>query len=209
MEYSILIEAYDKIGATRKRLEMTDILIRLILEAPAGILDRLVYLSLGKLGPDYLGTELGLAEKLVLRAVAENGGAPLPQVEKMLSSEGDIGIVADVDKAGETLAVDYDGRLVPYLFSELDELSLAYAITVHKSQGSEYPCVVIALMTQHYPMLQRNLLYTAMTRGKRLVVIVGAQRALSVALENDHSGRRRSRLATRLGKSVPMRGGNG
>jgi exodeoxyribonuclease V alpha subunit len=122
---------------------------------------------------------------------------------------GDIGIVADVDKAGETLAVDYDGRRVNYLFSELDELSLAYAITVHKSQGSEYPCVVIALMTQHYPMLQRNLLYTAVTRGKRLVVIVGAQRALSAALENDHSGRRRSLLATRLGNPARMRGGDG
>ena len=112
---------------------------------------------------------------------------------------GDIGIVVDVDKRAETLTVDYEGRPVPYLFSELEELLLAYAITVHKSQGSEYPCVVIALMTQHYPMLQRNLLYTAMTRGKRLVVIVGTQRALAVALENDRSGRRRSRLAIRLG----------
>ncbi len=111
---------------------------------------------------------------------------------------GDIGIVIDVDKNSETLTVDYEGRRVPYLFSELEELSLAYAITVHKSQGSEYPCVVVALMTQHFTMLQRNLLYTAMTRGKRLVIIVGAERALSIALENDRSGHRRSRLAERL-----------
>ncbi|MFH1980952.1 MAG: ATP-dependent RecD-like DNA helicase [Pseudomonadota bacterium] len=111
---------------------------------------------------------------------------------------GDIGIVIDAELRSETLTVDYEGRAVTYLFSELEELSLAYAITVHKSQGSEYPCVVIALMTQHYPMLQRNLLYTAMTRGKRLVVIVGSQRALAVALENDRSGHRRSRLAERL-----------
>lgn len=111
---------------------------------------------------------------------------------------GDIGVVADVDPKTETLSVEFEGRLVSYLFSELEELALAYAITVHKAQGSEYPCVVIALMNQHYPMLQRNLLYTAMTRGKRLVVIVGTQRALAVALENDRSDRRRSRLADRL-----------
>jgi DNA ligase-1 len=95
MAYARLADAYAALEGTSKRLEMTDILIRLFLEAPPGILDRLVYLSLGKLGPDYLGTELGLADKLVLKAVAENGGIPLRQVERMLASEGDIGIVAE------------------------------------------------------------------------------------------------------------------
>jgi exodeoxyribonuclease V alpha subunit len=111
---------------------------------------------------------------------------------------GDIGLVDSVDPAAGRLHVDYDGRLVEYLFEELHELSLAYAITVHKSQGSEYPCAVVLLMTQHYPMLQRNLLYSAMTRGKELVVIVGMQRALATALKNDRPARRRSRLSERL-----------
>ena len=75
-------------------------------------------------------------------------------------------------EAGE-LAVDFEGREVIYGVSELDELVLAYATTIHKSQGSEYPAIVIPLVTQHYPMLQRNLVYTGVTRGKRLVVLVG------------------------------------
>ena len=75
------------------------------------------------------------------------------------------------------LVADFDGRKITYGFGELDELVLAYATTIHKSQGSEYPAVVIPLTTQHYPMLQRNLLYTGVTRGKRLVVLVGQRKA--------------------------------
>jgi exodeoxyribonuclease V alpha subunit len=86
----------------------------------------------------------------------------------------------------------------PTNFVELDELGLAYAITVHKSQGSEYPAVVIPLLTQHYIMLQRNLLYTALTRGKQLVVMVGTAKALDVALNNDRPRQRRSMLARHL-----------
>jgi exodeoxyribonuclease V alpha subunit len=92
---------------------------------------------------------------------------------------------------------------VPYDFLELDELALAYAISVHKSQGSEYPAVVIPLLTQHYIMLQRNLLYTALTRGKQLVVIVGSQKALNIALGNDRPRQRRSMLARRLNPQLP------
>ena len=111
---------------------------------------------------------------------------------------GDIGIMHSVDPEKERAEVDYEGRIVPYDFLELDELTLAYAISVHKSQGSEYPAVVIPLLTQHYIMLQRNLLYTALTRGKQLVVMVGTTKALNVALKNDRPRQRRSMLARRL-----------
>ncbi|BBO68280.1 ATP-dependent RecD-like DNA helicase [Desulfosarcina alkanivorans] len=111
---------------------------------------------------------------------------------------GDIGIVDSIDMENERAEVDYDGRKVAYDFVELDELGLAYAISVHKSQGSEYPAVVIPLLTQHYIMLQRNLLYTALTRAKQLVVMIGTTKALDVALRNDRPRQRRSMLAQRL-----------
>jgi exodeoxyribonuclease V alpha subunit len=111
---------------------------------------------------------------------------------------GDIGMLDSIDLEAERAEVDYDGRKVSYDFVELDELSLAYAISVHKSQGSEYPAVVIPLLTQHYIMLQRNLLYTALSRGKQLVVMVGTAKALKVALNNDRPRQRRSMLARRL-----------
>ncbi|MCG8643828.1 MAG: ATP-dependent RecD-like DNA helicase [Desulfobacterales bacterium] len=111
---------------------------------------------------------------------------------------GDIGIIHDVDKPRNSLVVDYDGRLVEYDILELDELSLAYTISVHKSQGSEYAAVVIALTTTHFPLLQRNLLYTAMTRGKQLVIIVGSSRALELALNNNKTDLRLSSLKDRL-----------
>ena len=111
---------------------------------------------------------------------------------------GDIGRITAVDLEEQTLTVDFDGRPVPYAFSELDELSLAYAITVHKSQGSEFPAVVMPLTTQHYMLLQRNLVYTGVTRGKRLVVLVAEPRALAIAVRRFESVQRRSRLADRL-----------
>jgi exodeoxyribonuclease V alpha subunit len=89
---------------------------------------------------------------------------------------GDLGIVSRIDMEEGALTVDFDSREVIYGFTELDELVLAYATTIHKSQGSEYPAVVIPLTTQHYVMLQRNLVYTGVTRGKRLVVLVGSGR---------------------------------
>ncbi|MEN8244728.1 MAG: ATP-dependent RecD-like DNA helicase [Thermodesulfobacteriota bacterium] len=111
---------------------------------------------------------------------------------------GDIGMVTSADQNKELLKVNFEGRTVAYEFSELDELSLAYAISVHKSQGSEYPAVVVPLMTQHFPLLQRNLLYTAITRGKRLVVLIGNRRAVDIALGNDKPRLRASRLAQRI-----------
>ncbi len=111
---------------------------------------------------------------------------------------GDIGQVEDVDAQRERLTVSYDDRRVDYEFNERDELTLAYAISVHKSQGSEYPAVVIPLLTQHFALLQRNLLYTAITRGREVVVIVGSKRAVAVAVENNRPRQRLSFLQQRL-----------
>jgi exodeoxyribonuclease V alpha subunit len=92
------------------------------------------------------------------------------------------------------LSVDFDGREITYGFGELDELVLAYATTIHRSQGSEYPAVVIPLTTQHNPMLQRNLVYTGVTRGKRLVVLVGQRKALAIAVKGARARKRCSKL---------------
>ncbi len=102
---------------------------------------------------------------------------------------GDLGVIAKINRVDQEVKVDFESRQVVYDFADLDELALAYVLTIHKSQGSEYPCVVIPLHTQHYMMLQRNLLYTAVTRGKRLVVLVGSRRALNIAVS------RRDRLS--------------
>lgn len=107
---------------------------------------------------------------------------------------GDIGTIADVDADEGEAAVDFDGRTVVFAFGELDTLVPAYAATIHKSQGSEYPAVVIPVMTQHYTMLQRNLLYTGVTRGRKLVVLVGQKRAVAVAVKNALGRRRWSKL---------------
>ena len=107
---------------------------------------------------------------------------------------GDIGFVQTVDTEENTLTVDFEDRIVSYGFGELDLLQPAYAITVHKSQGSEYPAVVIPLSTQHYPMLQRNLLYTAVTRGKTLVILLGQKKAVAMAARNGSSKKRWTKL---------------
>ncbi len=111
---------------------------------------------------------------------------------------GDIGRIVRVDPEEQEVAVRVDDRTVPYDFSELDELALAYAVTVHKSQGSEYATVILPVHTTHYPMLQRNLLYTAITRAKRLLVLAGTKKALAIAVRNDATLRRFSRLKQRL-----------
>ncbi len=112
---------------------------------------------------------------------------------------GDIGRVHSFDFNEQTMTLLVDRRRVTYDWSEVDELTHAYAISVHKSQGSEYPVVVIPLMTQHYIMLQRNLLYTAVTRARRLVVLVGTRMAIAIAVKNDRIAQRYSALDWRLG----------
>jgi exodeoxyribonuclease V alpha subunit len=115
---------------------------------------------------------------------------------------GDIGVVASVDANAGTLTVrfdeDADGRAVKYEAAEIDDLTLAYACSVHKSQGSEFPAVVIPLLTSHFVMLSKNLLYTAVTRGKRLVVLVADPRAITLALADERKTERESRLAERI-----------
>src|ERR1700751_3319431 len=101
------------------------------------------------------------------------------------------------------LTVDFDGRKVSYGFGELDELVLAYATTIHKSQGSEYPAVVIPLTTQHYPMLQRNRVYAGVTRGKRLVVLIGQRKALAIAIKGARTRWRWSKLQEWLSAREP------
>ena len=124
-------------------------------------------------------------------------GDKVMQVENDYDKEvynGDLGIVSRIDMEESELSVDFDGREVVYGFAELDELVLAYATTIHKSQGSEYPAVVIPLTTQHYPMLQQNLVYTGVTRGKRLVVLIGQRKALAIAVKGSRARRRWSKL---------------
>ena len=111
---------------------------------------------------------------------------------------GDIGQVCGILKATDQLQVDFDGRVITYDPGEREDLTLAYAVTVHKAQGSEFPAVLLVLTTHHYMMLQRNLLYTALTRGRRLVVILGSKRALGMAIRNDRPVRRFTHLAARL-----------
>ncbi len=111
---------------------------------------------------------------------------------------GDIGNIKEIDYEEQTVKILFYHRIVDYDFSELNELTLAYAITVHKSQGSEYPVVIIPLLTQHFLLLQRNLLYTAITRAKRLVIIVGTSKAMWIAIKNDKTIQRNTYLKERL-----------
>ncbi|HEX7809428.1 MAG TPA: AAA family ATPase, partial [Thermoanaerobaculia bacterium] len=125
---------------------------------------------------------------------------------------GDVGVIAAIEPEKEVFAVDYGAELiVDYTFDEADQLTLAYATTIHKSQGSEYPAVVVVLMPQHSIMLRRNLLYTAVTRGRKLVVVVGDQRSIDMAVRTGRGGERNTRLAKLLnldqreGSPVPQR----
>ncbi len=111
---------------------------------------------------------------------------------------GDIGRITRIGSDSQKVTIDFEGRDVFYEHSDLDEIVLAYAISVHKSQGSEYPAVIIPILMQHYLLLQRNLIYTAVTRGKQLVVMVGTKKALSTGVKNDRVQKRHSRLQYRL-----------
>jgi exodeoxyribonuclease V alpha subunit len=111
---------------------------------------------------------------------------------------GDIGIVEKIDPVEQELSIRFDDRLVTYDYGELDEVSLAYAVTIHKSQGSEFPAVVIPVAMQHYMLLQRNLIYTGITRAKRLLVVVGQKKALGLAVRNDEARKRYSGLLSSL-----------
>jgi exodeoxyribonuclease V alpha subunit len=111
---------------------------------------------------------------------------------------GDIGRITQIYTENQQLAISFDGREVTFDFSDLDEIVLAYAVSVHKSQGSEFPAVVIPVLTQHYILLQRNLIYTAVTRGQKLVVMVGTRKALAIGVKNDKTKKRYTYLQHRL-----------
>jgi exodeoxyribonuclease V alpha subunit len=114
---------------------------------------------------------------------------------------GDIGAIEKIDPVEQELSIRFDDRLVKYDFGELDEISLAYAVTIHKSQGSEFPAVVMPVAMQHYMLLQRNLIYTGITRAKQLLVVVGQKKALGLAVRNDQSRKRYSGLLHSLKES--------
>ena len=161
----------------------------------------------GGLGARSLNIELQKALNLPGESRVERFGWTFCPGDKVMQIEndydrevynGDLGIVQRIDQEEGELVVTVDGREVSYGFGELDELVLAYATTIHKSQGSEYPAVVIPLVTQHYMMLARNLLYTGVTRGKRLVVLVGPRKALAIAVRNHGSRRRWAKLREHL-----------
>jgi len=111
---------------------------------------------------------------------------------------GDLGFVESINRIEQEIVVNFEGRQVQYDFGDLDELASAYVLSIHKSQGSEFPCVVIPIHTQHYMMLQRHLLYTALTRGKMLVVLVGTKKALGMAVRRQDTSRRYTALKRRL-----------
>jgi len=148
---------------------------------------------------------------LALQAAVNPGGTPrverfgwtfavgdkVMQVENDYDKDvynGDLGRVAAIDEPTATMTIDFDGRAVAYDFGELDRVVLAYATTIHKAQGSEYPAVVIPVTTQHYPMLERNLIYTGVTRGRQLVVLVGQKKALAIAVRGQQMRKRWTKL---------------
>jgi len=116
---------------------------------------------------------------------------------------GDIGQIVKIDPVEQEVVIRFDAREVVYDYGELDEIALAYAITIHKSQGSEFPVVVIPLAMQQYMLLQRNLVYTGITRGKNLVVLIGQKKALAVAVRNNKTESRFSGLLERLKAEMP------
>lgn len=157
----------------------------------------------GGVGARSLNIELQAALNLAGEKKVERFGWTFAPGDKVMQIEndydkdvynGDIGMIEDVDLDEREVAVNFDGQTVTFVFGELDTLVPAYAATIHKSQGSEYPVVVIPVMTQHYAMLQRNLIYTGVTRGKKLVVLVGQKRAVAIAVKNVSGRRRWSKL---------------
>jgi len=161
----------------------------------------------GGLGARSLNAELQLALNGKAEPKVTRFGTSFATGDKVIQTvnnyekevfNGDIGRIVEMDLDQGTLSVDYDDRLVQYRFGELDEVNLAYATSIHKSQGSEYTAVVIPLAMQHYTMLERNLIYTAVTRGKKLVVVIGEPKALAMAVKNHKSHRRLTKLAVRI-----------
>jgi exodeoxyribonuclease V alpha subunit len=209
-----LLEVPQQLIQTALELELTDgtVIVDRVGETPcvflAGlyraertIAERLARLANGTLPWPWIDPDKALpwVEKRIGLALAES------QIAEVYN--GDIGYIDDVDPNAGEIAVSFDGRSVTYGFGELDMLVSAYAATIHKSQGSEYSAVIIPVLTQHYAMLQRNLLYTGVTRGKRLVVLVGQKKAVAIAVRNASGRRRWSKLAEWLARKPAEAGG--
>ena len=204
--YFIPAETAEDIYARLKQVVTERIPVRFGLHSVRDI-QILTPMNRGGLGARALNAELqkvlnGNADPRIARfGTTYAAGDKIIQIVNNYDKEvfnGDIGQIKKVDPEEGTLQVDYDGRLVEYEFGELDEVSLAYATSIHKSQGSEYPAVVIPLAMQHYAMLERNLIYTAVTRGRKLVTIIGQPKALAMAVKNRKSHRRLTKLAARI-----------
>ncbi|MGD9541693.1 SF1B family DNA helicase RecD2 [Methylocystis sp.] len=170
---------------------------------PVGDVQVLCPMQRGALGARALNADLQKALNPNMSEKTERFGSTFAPGDKVMQIEndyerevfnGDLGRVRRIDPAEGVLIAEFDGREVEYPFGELDALVPAYATTIHKSQGSEYPAVVITIATQHYTMLARNLVYTAVTRGKRLVVIVGQRKALAIAVRTHGRKRRWTKL---------------
>jgi exodeoxyribonuclease V alpha subunit len=111
---------------------------------------------------------------------------------------GDIGIISRINQDEQIVIITFDGRHIEYDYTDLDEIVLAYAVSIHKAQGSEYPAVIMPILTQHYILLQRNLIYTGVTRGRKLVIMVGTRKALAIGVRNDKTKKRYTCLRYRL-----------
>jgi exodeoxyribonuclease V alpha subunit len=160
----------------------------------------------GSIGAGSLNTELQSALNPSGKELMR-GGRSLRVLDKVMQIKnnydkevfnGDIGRITKIDEDDQEVTIVFDDREVVYDFTDLDEVVLAYAVSIHKSQGSQYPVVVIPVHTQHYVLLQRNLIYTGITRGRKLVVVVGTKKALAIAVKNNKTQMRYTRLKTRL-----------
>ena len=198
----------EKIAATLIKLVQARIPERFGLD-PIRDVQVLCPMNRGSLGVRELNTVLqrALNPARLDQPVVERFGWRFQTGDKVIQTEndydkdvfnGDVGMIERIDSVEQEVAVRFDERLVKYDFGELDEIALAYAITIHKAQGSEFPAVVIPLATQHYMLLQRNLIYTGVTRGKRLLVLIGQRKALGIAVRNDRPQRRYSGLLASL-----------
>ena len=161
----------------------------------------------GGLGANSLNVALKNALNPTKGAQISKFGATYSEGDKIIQTtnnydkdvfNGDLGFINKIDLDEGNIIINFDGRMIEYDFNELDEISLAYAITIHKSQGSEYPAVVIPITTQHFTLLERNLLYTGVTRGKKLVILIGQIKALAIAVKNKRARERLTKLAERI-----------
>ena len=160
----------------------------------------------GSIGAGNLNTELQTVLNPTGREMTRGGRTfrvndKVMQIKNNYDKEvfnGDIGRITKIDQEAQEVSIFIDGREVDYDFTDLDEVVLAYAVSVHKAQGSQYPVVIIPVHTQHYVLLQRNLIYTGITRGRKLVVLVGTKKALAIAVKNNKTQMRYTRLKKRL-----------